>query len=144
MKGNIIRTEQSGEGTFGVFLIDGKFFSVSLELPWRQNKASISCIPAKTYSCQRTKSPLVESLTKGKWDETFEVTGVPGRSRILLHAGNLITNTKGCILVAQYFGKLKGDRAALNSGATFDRFMETMRGVNAFPLTIEEAYKTAA
>lgn len=140
MRADIVRVEQSGEGTFGVLLLDGDSFCVTLELPWRRNQKSISCIPAGKYQCQRVKSPLVQSLTKGKWIETFEIRGVPGRDKILFHAGNLIENTRGCVLTAQYFGKLKGDRAVLNSGDTFDRFMVAMAGVKAFTLTVTDAF----
>lgn len=139
MTAKIIRVEMGDSGAFGVLLLDGQAFSVTLELPWRANANGISCIPAGVYSCQRTTSPLVEKITGGKWDQTFEVTGVPGRSKILFHTGNTIIDSRGCILIASSFGKLKGDRAILNSGATFDLFMAATRNVKAFTLSIKGA-----
>lgn len=139
MTAKIIRVEMGDSGAFGVLVLDGQAFSVTLELPYRANTTGISCIPAGVYSCQRTVSPLVEKISGGKWDQTFEVTGVPGRSKILFHAGNTILDSRGCILIASSFGKLKGERAILNSGATFDLFMTALRNVKAFTLSIEGA-----
>lgn len=145
----IIRLEKSEEGTFGALLLNDKVFCVTLELPWRGNALNLSSIPAtdqapfliKTgrYICVRRKSPLVAKLTKKKWDTTFEVTGVPGRTSILFHAGNFLADTYGCILLAQYWGKLRGDRAVLNSGETFNQFMLVTRNVEKFPLVILDA-----
>jgi len=69
---------------------------------------------------------------------------VPGRSKVLLHAGNLKKHTQGCILLAQHFGKLEvatqEERAILNSGKTFDKFIKMMYGVQKFNLTVVEHY----
>ena len=138
MKLEIIRVEHSETGTFGTLSIDGQAFCVTLELPYRGNMNNVSCIPPGLYQCQRTLSPLIEKITGGKWDQTFEITGVPARSRILLHSGNTVQDTHGCVLVASSFGKLKGERAVLNSGATFDLFMTVTRNIKAFGLTIRE------
>jgi hypothetical protein len=137
MTAKLMRVEQGSEGSFGVLVLDGQAFCVTLELPWRANQNGISCIPTGQYSCQRSPSPLIEKITGGKWKETFEITGVPGRSRILFHSGNTIADSRGCVLLASSFGKLKGERAVLNSGATFDLFMTVMRNTKAFGLKVE-------
>jgi hypothetical protein len=69
------------------------------------------------------------------------VLNVPGRTLILFHAGNRVGNTEGCILLGETIGKLSGNRAVLNSGVTFKRFMEAlgMEG-NRASLTIYEHY----
>lgn len=139
MTGSIIRLERSDEGTFGALLLNGKAFCVTLELPWRGNAQGVSCIPTGRYVLKRTPSPLVTDITKGTWPTAFEVTGVPGRSRVLIHPGNTVHDTRGCILVARTWGKLRGDRAVLNSGDTFNEFMTVTRGVDTFPLTILDA-----
>lgn len=138
MKAEIVRVESGRDGTFGVLLLDGMVFCVTLELPWRGNAQGVSSIPAGRYLCQRTASPLVARITDGKWDETFEVSGVPGRSRILFHSGNTVVDSRGCILVASSYGKLRENRGILNSGATFDLFMTALRNVNAFGLTVRD------
>lgn len=138
MTAEIIRVEVGKVGTFGNLLLDGKAFCVTLELPWRKNRREVSSIPVGTYRCVRRKSPLVTRISGGKYSETFEITSIPGRSDVLFHAGNNIEDTKGCVLVAASFRGLKYKRGVSNSGATFDLFMQAMKGVNEFQLTVRE------
>lgn len=128
----IVRVEERDEGTFGVLTICGQAFCVVLELPDRLNTANISNIPSGQYVCKKTKSI--------KFGETFEIIDVVNRSMILFHKGNLVTDSRGCIILAQYFGKLHGKRAVLNSGKTFKSFMGMMEDVDKFYLTITESY----
>lgn len=128
----LLRVEESNEGTFGNLIICSHVFCVTLEPSDQLNKCNISNIPAQQYQCIRIRSP--------QFGETFEIIDVPGRSHVLFHAGNRIKNTKGCVILAQYFGKLQGDRAVLNSGKTFAEFMKIMEGVDVFSLTIKEVY----
>ena len=128
----IIRIEESEAGTFGVLRIDKRAFCVTLEPPDRLNATGRSSIPAQQYICRRVNSPT--------YGNTFEVTDVPGRTHVLLHPGNVVDNTEGCILLAQHYGKLRGDRAVLNSGDTFRAFMACMAKEREFHLTIREEY----
>lgn len=128
----LIRLEESSQGTFGILIICSQVFCVTLEPSDRLNERNISSIPAQQYRCVRIRSP--------QFGETFEIIDVPGRNHALFHAGNRIKNTKGCVILAQYFGKLQGDRAVLNSGKTFAKFMKTMEGLDVFSLTIKEVY----
>lgn len=128
----IIRLSETEQGTLGVLRIQKECFCVTLELPDRLNQPSRSSIPAQQYICQRHTSP--------KFEETFRVLDVPGREAILFHPGNVVEDTEGCILLGQYFGKLRGDRAILNSGNTFRAFMEALEGNDTAHLTIKEEY----
>lgn len=130
----IIRTETDpDDGTFGVLKVDGESLFVTLEPYSRDNAVSISSIPANEYICKRYSSK--------KYPNTFEVTNVHGRSKILFHAGNIDDHTEGCILVGQYFGKLRGEqRAVMNSGRSFRRLLQLLHGEDQFRLTITEAY----
>lgn len=128
----LIRVEESVQGTFGVLIICSQVFCVTLECPDKLNECNISSIPAQQYQCIRIHSP--------QFGETFEIVDVPNRSHVLFHAGNVVKHTKGCVILAQYFGKLHGDRAVLNSGNTFKEFMEIMKNVDMFNLTIKESY----
>jgi len=129
----LIRLETNPEyGTFGVLIFNGEVFCVTLEPYSRNNQVSISNIPAQQYICRRFNS--------FSFGETFEVTGVQDRSQILFHKGNFAVNTKGCIILAESFGKIKGDRAVLNSGKTFELFMLKLVGIESFLLTIKESY----
>lgn len=127
----LIRLEQGTDGTFGVMRLDGRVFCVTLEPPEKGNRVNISCIPTGKYLCQKVDSP--------RFGETYEVTDVPGRSNILLHPGNVTDDTRGCVLLGKHFGKLRGDRAVLNSGKTFDGFMDQCAGSESFPLVVEDA-----
>lgn len=138
MNVEIIRVEVGIEGTFGVLLLDGRCFAVTLELPWRGNAQNISSIPVGTYNCKRVKSPLIERITKGKWTESFEIKGIIGRSGVLFHSGTFVSNTHGCVLVAASYAKLQGQRAVLNTGQTFNDFLTVMRKVDEFQLSIRE------
>jgi len=130
MKVQLIRLEESDDGTFGVLVIGGKVFCVTLEPPDENNQRNISNIPPYKYICVRVKSP--------KYGNTFEVTNVPGRSHILFHRGNEIKDTKGCILLGNQFGNLRKNRAILNSGLTFSMFMKLLNNIDAFELEITE------
>ena len=128
----IVRLEESQYGTFGALKFQKKVFCVTLEPPDFENEKDKSSIPAQQYWCHRVVSP--------KYSETFEVKNVPGRTNVLFHAGNISGHTKGCILLGRYWGSLGKNRAVLNSGATFTRFMSSLDGHPGFHLTISEKF----
>jgi len=128
----IARVEESEEGTFSVMTICNQAFCVTLEPPDFLNKVNVSNIPPGQYLCKKVNSP--------QFGITFEIINVPDRSHVLFHSGNRIEDTEGCVILAQHFGKLHGDRAVLNSGATFKEFMDIMKDVDVFSLTIKEVY----
>jgi hypothetical protein len=79
----------------------------ALECPWRDNQIFTSCCPDGTY-------PLVAIDTEdhpGCW----VLTPVPGRTGILIHVGNTVEQTQGCILIGQFQepGKVLNSRDAL-------------------------------
>jgi len=118
-------------GTFGVLSIDGRAFCVTLEPYWQFNQQNLSCIPAGQYS--------VEPFQSSKYGRVYMIRAVPGRKAVEFHSGNVDDHTRGCILLGEYFGKLRGNRAVLNSGATFKAFRDEIGWVR-FHLTIVEAY----
>jgi len=78
----------------------------TLELPWRDNKKHVSCIPPGKY-------PLLRRMTGGyyqtyaeRWGHGFsiQVGSVPERDAILIHTGNTSDHTRGCILVGGAWG----------------------------------------
>lgn len=123
------RVASNDGGTFGVLIIYGTPFALTLEDPWRDNLKNASCIPDNTYACRRVISP--------KFGETFEVANVPGRSHILLHTGNTEEDTHGCILVGESFGRLNGVPAVLSSKEGFKEMMEMLKGMDEFELKIQ-------
>ena len=130
IKLKLIRVETSDQGTFGVLLINGIAFCVTLELPWRDNQNDISCIPEGIYPVERYLSP--------KHGAVLLVKNVPGRDLVEIHPGNLISEILGCILVGQYWDKLRNERAVLNSGRTFARLLALVGGMeNGVPIQLE-------
>ena len=127
----LIRLEDSPDGVFGVLKINKEVFCYTLEPPDKLNKSNVSCIPEQQYLCKWVTTP--------KHGNTFEVTGVPGRSAILFHSGNVVDHTQGCILLGSEIGKLRSRRAVLNSGRTFDTFMNRIKD-DRFHLTIIKVY----
>ena len=63
----------------------------TLERPWVFNERKISCIPSGTYLVKRHISP--------KFGQCFKIQDVQGRSDILIHSGNVVSDTIGCVLV---------------------------------------------
>lgn len=97
--------------TLGVLRHEASGWACSaLELPWAGNETRRSCIPppageeAITYTAKRHESP--------RYGECLWLPGVTGRSEILIHAGNYISDTLGCILVGAQFRDLDGDSVA--------------------------------
>lgn len=125
-----VTTPSSVRPTFGVFRrSDGTPFAVTLERPWKNNERMVSCIPVGTYTCKRVQSP--------KFGDTFEVTGVPGRSAILFHKGNLSDDSHGCILVAENFAHVKAEDGIAGSAEGFAEFKQVTAGVDTFTLVVQ-------
>jgi len=116
--------------TFGVLLDEKTPFCLTLERPWLNNEVGKSCIPTGIYICSRVQSP--------KFGWTFEVTGVPGRTHILFHKGNLVDDSHGCIILGEQYEPLNGQDGVLSSGKAFTEFMSRLKGIDTFRLTIAE------
>lgn len=87
----LVRTEKLENATFGHLLFSFEH-CYTLELPWRDNKKNISCIPEGKYKCK-----LEDHKTKGRVYRLFDV---PNRDGILIHVGNYAgKDSRGCILV---------------------------------------------
>lgn len=127
----INRTQQDDKQTLGQ-LTYYTYKCKTLELPWKNNDPRISCIPAGTYRCVKRKSP--------KYSDHFHVTGVDGRSYILIHHGNYYTNTKGCILVGHGHSDINNDGYydVTSSRDTMADLNEILP--NTFKLTIIDEY----
>lgn len=135
----LVRTTYTDKGTFGVLLMDGIPFAVTLENPWKENEPNISCIPADFYTARRCRSSAEYGYGDSpKYGNTFVVEEVPGRSKILFHWGNLEKHTEGCILVGSYFGTLGGEPAVLNSKRAFNIMMNKLKNKDSFAFDIQD------
>jgi hypothetical protein len=96
MKAIIIRQSypKYTEGTLLLFDQKGKkvFETNTLELPYKNNEPRKSCIPTGRYDITPRTSP--------KFGEHFLINEeFEERSMLLIHAGNDVSDTTGCILV---------------------------------------------
>lgn len=126
----LLRDASRDEGTFGRLFGAGLESLHTLEPPWRDNLPDLSCIPPGEYLCVPHHSPHFGGV--------YLVTGVPGRSHILIHPGNyggdesagLRTHTHGCLLPGSWLGRLAGQRAVLASRAALGRLLAWLHGAD--------------
>lgn len=93
----LLRTHTGEQGTPG-HLIFNSFTCRTLELPWKDNKLNVSCIPEGVYIAK-------EDAFKGGL--SYRLEDVPGRTAIEIHRGNWAgdktlgfkCNVEGCILL---------------------------------------------
>ncbi len=135
----LMRTRTGPQGTFGVLTAEN-FECCSLELPWKGNQNSISCVPEGTY--------FSEFIHSTHYGPCYWVHDVPGRSEILIHSGNFAgdteqgyeTHSAGCILVGERFGKFDNQDAVLLSRKTLRKFTDRIMQRENFNLEIKEMY----
>lgn len=87
------RYSYTQNGTFGVLLDGDMPLVLTLEDPWNNNQRNISCIPTGSYKATPHNGT--------KYKNTWILNDVPNRSAILIHVGNSILDTEGCILVGR-------------------------------------------
>lgn len=120
-------------GTYGALIGPKGPFIVTLERPYTDGFGKMSYIKAGVYTCKRVKSP--------RFGDTYEVTGVLGRSHILFHSGNWVDDSRGCILTGASFdpvGGSDGKSGVTGSKMAFDEFMDLLDGVPSFTLTLSD------
>lgn len=112
--------------TLGTLTLTGKkgivFECCTLELPWKDNKRNISCIPPGIYQVIRRDSP--------QFREHYYIAGVPDRDFILIHPGNFYTQIRGCVLVGDSYQDINKDRLKdlINSRKTMDELLRIAPG----------------
>lgn len=86
----LIRKIYTNNSTIGLLSLDN-FECWILEPPSRRNNSNPVCIPSGTYK-------IVMRWSEKNKMEVPEITGVPGRTDIEIHAGNYPKDTEGCLL----------------------------------------------
>jgi hypothetical protein len=120
------RQRMSDQGTEGLIVAPG-FACYTLELPWRENRSNISCIPEGEYKCEIRRSP--------KFGLVYWVKKVPKREFILIHSGNFAgdvsrgwkSHVNGCILLGLQMGFIAGQRAVINSRIAVVKFVDSLQ-----------------
>jgi hypothetical protein len=150
MRLQVLRKERIPDGVFGELHVLADEFDLvppaplqlqTIEDDYRDNAPRISCIPSGLYTLQRT-------IFYKHGYETFEVVGVPNRSRILIHPANTEEDLEGCIGVGLRRGKIRvakdEDTGELNvlknavvaSREAFRQLMEVMAPVDNATLEV--------
>jgi len=122
-------------GTQGWLSMDNMPICQTLELPFRQNKQSCSCIPTGTYN-------VIWCFTN-RYGYVYSLSNVPDRFGILMHSGNyagaidigLLSDTRGCILFADNVKNNGKQLQAINSHIARTRF-ELLLNKETFLLVI--------
>jgi len=128
----ILHRKYSEQQTTGVLLVvdgDRLLFSCNtIEPPWKFNLKNESCIYESEFICKKIISPT--------YGNCIEVTEVKGRTHILIHWGNYVSNTDGCIIVGDSFKDINNDnlKDVINSQITFNKLMDILP--NSFKLSI--------
>lgn len=91
MKITIARKSVNSNSITGELYVDNKFICYTLELPYKDNKNSISSILPGTYGA------ILRYDHTDQW--RLELTDTEQRKNIQIHIGNHPKDTKGCILV---------------------------------------------
>jgi len=102
----------------GTMFVDGMPL-YTLERPWLDNTHNISCIPTGIYKCV-----YMDSSFDGRLRNVYSVRNVPDREGILLHSGNFVDETHGCILVG--LGRDIESNKIINSKKGMEKLIELM------------------
>ena len=144
----LTRVETSNEGSFGILTVKGDGMSLCRtgELPWKDNKRRVSCIPAGRYKLSFHKSP--------KFGDCCLVTPTePERDNILIHWANFCGSREdgyesevlGCIAVGETVQRASWvdtqQKCVTSSRRAFDELMTRLWKGSKLPwtLTIEWA-----
>lgn len=102
----ITRINDNGVQTIGKLTVYNGFDVVfecdTLELPYKDNMRSKSCIPTGKYK-------VITSFSNKYQKPMYEILDVKDRAGIRIHSGNYNTDINGCILVGRNFKDINND-----------------------------------
>lgn len=117
----IVRIERFIQTTFatvGQLTVDG-FRCWTLERPWRNNEPFFSCVPEGTYE--------VAPDEEGKYTGHPELQNVSGRTEIVIHPANEVSDLQGCIAPGLgYEVEIPSARLTATSRNAYDQLVETV------------------
>ncbi len=92
----IDRVHPHSASIIGKLYANREFVCYTLELPWRWNARTVSCVPPGSYSA------FIRYDKPDGW--RIQLENVPERSGVQIHIGNYPRNVKGCVLVGTSYG----------------------------------------
>lgn len=137
-RAHLQRYPSTDQGTLGSLTLPNGEVLSTIELPDRDNRTSVSRIPAGLY--------VVTPWKSNKFGNVWILEDVEGRTYILIHKGNVAgdralgykTHSNGCILIGVSFGVLWGQLAVLNSAKALRMCHEALDDYKQFELMIED------
>src|SRR6266513_719139 len=147
----LVRGKSTDQGTPGVLTLPDASILHSIELPYKANHQSFSCVPLGDYVMVFTTS---QKFPSGTW----ELTKVSGRDGIRIHSGNWAgditiqddlglqiwaSDVEGCILLGTDKGMLENkfkhnQQAVLHSKIAIGLFESRLVKDKAYLLSIKE------
>lgn len=110
----------------GRVYVRDNFFCYSIEDAQRTTKIhGQTCIPLGDYPLGTRMSP---KFSPRLGHDMIWVMDVPDYQFILIHTGNTISDTEGCLIIGNRIGVLDGKDAVLNSKSTYGAFYNSVIG----------------
>lgn len=118
-------------GTNGFLIANKQLICKTIELPWRNNQPSVSCIPEGKYVLQLRDSE--------RFGRHLEIIDVPKRSLILFHPANdALRELRGCIApVTELVGQGMGTESRLAFRKLMDRLTPVLLNEELVTLNIQ-------
>ena len=126
------RVITTDEGILGVLHSNGSPMAVTLERPWKDNKAWESCIPFGMYPLTRLDKSKAFNYPH------YLLEGVPDRTFIKIHVANYPSELHGCIGVGSYFAN--GAIAVSKSRKAMEHVMWALDRHEKLALNIRDGY----
>jgi hypothetical protein len=126
--------------TLGSLYYKESMLCKTMELPWKNNQRSISCIPEGDYIVTK-EPPISANDPSGRKERPywhFRIHNVPGRSGVLIHKISYVSGLLGCIGVGKEFKDLNNDGVPdiIRSGEALQELVNILP--DKFTLTIKK------
>ncbi len=117
----LLRFQQDDKATLGNLISGSIKYCCTIEPAWNWNmkddpktkENEASCIPEGIYLCKKYSGT--------SYKDVWEITGVPGKTAVLIHSGNFAYQSKSCILVGNKHTEYKGIPMVNDSVNTLNR-----------------------
>ena len=120
----LVRTQKK-DCTIGDLYVNGELFCNTLEDVYREKKiANETCSPYGTYKVIINQSPKYKRLMP-------RLLNVPNFEGILIHSGNTVKDTAGCILVGT-----RKENTLVNSRDAFNKLFNRLRNYSNIKIEI--------
>jgi len=131
-------------GVFSTLTLPGGWNAYTCERPWLDNRPDVSCIPAGVYTLHWAPSNLMATHWPDLGTHAWHFMDVPERTEILLHPGNVLIDSKGCVLAGASLGQLWKDGqlywSVTDSVATIKRIHERLDPTRDYTVDVRWLY----